>query len=165
MPELQVAQEPLHVDVGAASAEEHGRGDVVGVRHHLRVWEADVGVGPGLVEGEEGGGEGALDGVEEVGVGFGRDAEGVLLRAAVLPDDLEEVALFEERKDLVEVLGLIADAGLAWLDTEGFYSDVSHMRMRWMEAKVLAHQRSNLSKSEEQRSPSSSVPCRKTAAA
>ena len=107
-PELDVLEQPGHVDTLAAVTGEDRGGDVVKVGHHLGLVEAALILPVPAVEAEEKGGEDTLNGVEKHGSRVRQlmRLEGSVV-LAVPAKDLEDVGLLGEFGDFDEVFRLV----------------------------------------------------------
>ena len=105
-PELDVLEQPGHVDLETLGTDEDRSGHVIGVGSHLRTVEAALRNAEPRVEAQEHGSEEDLNGVKERGV---TDAPARL--DVVAADVLEEVGLRDKVDDVINVLGLVVEVG------------------------------------------------------
>lgn len=103
-PELDVLEQPGHVDVEALRTDEDWSGHVVGVSSHLSAVKAALRILEPRVEAQERGSEEDLNGVQERAV---TDAPARL--SIIAAKVLEEVGLGNELDDVINVLGLVIE--------------------------------------------------------
>jgi hypothetical protein len=112
-PELDVLEQPGHVDVETLGTAEDRSGHVVGVSSHLRTVEAALSNLEPRVEAQKSGSEKDSNGLQERGV---TDAPARLV--VVAADVAEEVCLGNEVDEVTNVLGLVVETSGALLVAE-----------------------------------------------
>jgi len=132
-PELDVLEQPGHVDVEALGTDEDWSGLVVGVSSHLSAVKAALRILEPRVEAQERGSEEDLNGVQERGV---TDAPARLCITAT--DVLEEVGLGNEVDDVKNVLGLVIEVIAALLIAERICIVLADMPLLHLGSEALA---------------------------
>ena len=112
-PELDVLEQPGHVDVETLGTTEDRSGDVVSVSSHLRTLEAALSNVEPRVEAQKSGSEKDSDGLQERGV-----TDAPARPVVVAADVAEDVRLGNEVDEVTDVLGLVAEVLRALLVAE-----------------------------------------------
>lgn len=127
-PELDVLEQPRHLDVETVVTDKDGCHDVVSVGSDLSVMEAEVTADVPVVEAQEFRGENDLDGVKE------RSVLGVsTLPPSVKTNDLEKVGLVGQVEDVLNVLGFVVDVDRVLLVAESIYVVLAKILLRRLE--------------------------------
>jgi hypothetical protein len=113
-PELDVLEQPGHVDVETLGTAEDRSGDVVSVSSHLRTVEAALSNVEPRVEAQKSGSEKDSDGLQERGV-----TDAPARPVVVAADVAEDVRLGNEVDEVTNVLGLVVEVLGALLVAEG----------------------------------------------